>query len=91
MPWFESGDLTTIHYQDWGRGRPVVFVSSWALSCEMWQYQMVLSQVPTSQPVGVLSRRPQATSEEARSSNQARARRYPPSMSSVVRPNSKIE
>ncbi|MBO0692010.1 MAG: alpha/beta hydrolase [Acidimicrobiaceae bacterium] len=40
MPWFESADLTTIHFQDWGRGAPVVFVSGWGLSCEMWQYQM---------------------------------------------------
>lgn len=29
-----------IFYRDQGAGRPVVFVTSWALSSSMWQYQM---------------------------------------------------
>jgi pimeloyl-ACP methyl ester carboxylesterase len=40
MPTFETSDLTRLHYEDWGDGPPVVFLSSWALSSRMWQYQM---------------------------------------------------
>jgi non-heme chloroperoxidase len=29
-----------LFYRDWGTGRPVVFVTSWALSSSMWQRQM---------------------------------------------------
>ena len=32
---------TRLFYQDWGAGPPVVFVTSWALSSSMWQYQML--------------------------------------------------
>jgi non-heme chloroperoxidase len=41
MPFFETGDGTRLHYRDWGTGAPVVFVSSWAFSGGMWEYQMV--------------------------------------------------
>jgi non-heme chloroperoxidase len=34
----EGADL---FYRDWGTGKPVVFLSGWALSCDMWNYQMV--------------------------------------------------
>ena len=45
MPTFETGDGTRLFYRDWGIGTPVVFVSSWALSGEMWAYQVApLSQ-----------------------------------------------
>jgi non-heme chloroperoxidase len=39
MP-FLNADGTQLFYRDWGSGRPVVFVTSWALSSTMWQYQM---------------------------------------------------
>jgi pimeloyl-ACP methyl ester carboxylesterase len=35
-----NADGTRLFYRDWGAGRPVVFVTSWALSSIMWQYQM---------------------------------------------------
>lgn len=41
MPFFETNDHTNLYYRDWGRGIPVVFVSAWALSGTMWEYQMV--------------------------------------------------
>jgi pimeloyl-ACP methyl ester carboxylesterase len=41
MPYHETADHTTLYYQDWGDGEPVLFVSSWALSSRMWQYQML--------------------------------------------------
>ena len=41
MPFIETRDKTRLNYQDWGTGKPVVFVSSWALSGAMWEYQMV--------------------------------------------------
>lgn len=33
-------DGTVLFHRDWGEGRPVVFVASWALSGEMWAYQV---------------------------------------------------
>ncbi|WP_293676357.1 alpha/beta hydrolase [uncultured Phenylobacterium sp.] len=33
-------DSTTLFHRDWGEGRPVVFVSSWAMTSEMWAYQV---------------------------------------------------
>lgn len=33
-------DGTALYHRDWGEGPPVVFVSSWALSGEMWAYQV---------------------------------------------------
>ena len=41
MSFFETNDHTSLYYRDWGRGTPVVFVSAWALSGAMWEYQMV--------------------------------------------------
>lgn len=37
---FETADGTRIAYQDYGQGRPIVFVASWALSSDMWEYQI---------------------------------------------------
>jgi non-heme chloroperoxidase len=34
-------DGTTIHYKDWGSGRPVVFSHGWPLSADAWEGQMV--------------------------------------------------
>src|SRR5262249_44683000 len=36
----EAGEGTSLFYCDWGRGKPVVFVTGWAVSSEMWEYQM---------------------------------------------------
>jgi non-heme chloroperoxidase len=33
-------DGTRLFHRDWGEGQPVVFASSWALSSEMWAYQV---------------------------------------------------
>lgn len=33
-------DGTELYFKDWGVGRPVVFVHSWAANSDMWQYQM---------------------------------------------------
>ncbi len=41
MPYFETNDHTSLYYRDWGTGSPVVFVSAWALSGAMWEYQML--------------------------------------------------
>ncbi len=36
----EARDGTRLYFRDWGEGQPVVFASSWALSSEMWAYQV---------------------------------------------------
>lgn len=45
MPFLEANDGTRLFYRDWGRENrtkpPVLFLSSWSLSSEMWQYQMI--------------------------------------------------
>lgn len=41
MPVIETKDHVSLYYRDWGTGRPVVFLSSLALSGAMWEYQMV--------------------------------------------------
>ncbi|CCE02354.1 alpha/beta hydrolase [Bradyrhizobium sp. STM 3809] len=33
-------DGATLHCEDWGSGRPVLFVHAWALTSAMWTYQM---------------------------------------------------
>jgi pimeloyl-ACP methyl ester carboxylesterase len=37
----ETSDGTHIFYRDWGRGRPIVFLASWSLPSESWDYQML--------------------------------------------------
>lgn len=37
----EARDGTFLFYQDWGSGKPVVFVHGWGLGAEMWEYQML--------------------------------------------------
>jgi non-heme chloroperoxidase len=36
-----TSDGASLFYKDWGAGKPVVFVHSWALNSDMWQYQMI--------------------------------------------------
>ncbi|TAL38157.1 MAG: alpha/beta hydrolase [Phenylobacterium sp.] len=36
----QAKDGVRLFHRDWGEGQPVVFVSSWALSSEMWAYQV---------------------------------------------------
>jgi non-heme chloroperoxidase len=40
MPFISAKDDTLLFYKDWGSGKPIVFVSSWGLNSDMWQYQM---------------------------------------------------
>ena len=40
LPLIAAKDGTALYYKDWGSGRNVVFVSSWGLNSDMWQYQM---------------------------------------------------
>ncbi|HEU4326708.1 MAG TPA: alpha/beta hydrolase [Roseiflexaceae bacterium] len=41
MPCIETADHTRLYYREWGTGSPVVFLSSWSVSGDMWQYQML--------------------------------------------------
>lgn len=41
MPDFQTSDGVRLHYQDWGRGQPVVFVHAWALDAQMWAPHML--------------------------------------------------
>jgi non-heme chloroperoxidase len=44
-PYIETLDHTQLFYKDWGSGEPIVFVHSWAVNSDLWQYQMIhLSQ-----------------------------------------------
>jgi non-heme chloroperoxidase len=40
-PFIETADGTQLFHRDWGAGKPVLFLHSWGMSGEMWQYQMV--------------------------------------------------
>jgi non-heme chloroperoxidase len=37
----EAHDGTCLFYQDWGTGKPVVFVHGWGLGAAMWEYQTI--------------------------------------------------
>lgn len=39
MPWFDAMDGTSLFYSEWGRGKPLLFLSSLGFSHDMWQYQ----------------------------------------------------
>ena len=41
MPTFTTHDGVTLAYEDWGRGKPIVFVHSWALDSQMWAPHML--------------------------------------------------
>lgn len=36
----QSGNSVQIHYQDWGKGIPVVLIHGWPLAHQMWDYQI---------------------------------------------------
>ncbi|MBP2314826.1 alpha/beta fold hydrolase [Azospirillum soli] len=36
-----TDDGVKLFYRDWGRGNPVVFLSSWSLNSDSWAYQML--------------------------------------------------
>ncbi|MGK3966853.1 alpha/beta fold hydrolase [Sorangium sp. So ce118] len=40
-PFIETQDGALLFHRDWGAGKPVLFLSGWALSSEMWGYQML--------------------------------------------------
>ncbi|MBV6698562.1 alpha/beta hydrolase [Kitasatospora aureofaciens] len=40
MPFFDTNDGARLAYEDYGTGRPIVFVASWALNADMWEYQI---------------------------------------------------
>lgn len=37
----ETDDRTKLFVRDWGSGAPVLFVHSWAVNADLWQYQMI--------------------------------------------------
>lgn len=43
MPYFETADGVTIHSQEMGQGRPLVFVHGWAMSGVAWTFQQELA------------------------------------------------
>jgi pimeloyl-ACP methyl ester carboxylesterase len=36
-----TNDGVRLFYKDWGQGQPVLFLSGWALTADMWSYQML--------------------------------------------------
>ncbi|HUA42524.1 MAG TPA: alpha/beta hydrolase [Streptosporangiaceae bacterium] len=40
MTYFTTGDGIRLFYEDWGHGRPIVLVSTWAMSSGMWENQV---------------------------------------------------
>lgn len=41
MPTFTTHDGVALAYEDWGRGKPVLFVHSWGLDSQMWAPHML--------------------------------------------------
>jgi non-heme chloroperoxidase len=37
----EAADGTSLYHKEWGSGRPVLFLHSWGLHSDLWQYQMI--------------------------------------------------
>lgn len=44
MPFVETTTGATLHYQEAGRGRPVVFLHGWAMSGRVWRFQQELEE-----------------------------------------------
>ena len=41
MPTFKSSDGVSLFYQDWGRGKPMLWVHSWGMDSQMWAPHML--------------------------------------------------
>ena len=41
MPYVTTADGTTLFYNDWGSGTPVILIHGWPLDADMWEYQMM--------------------------------------------------
>ncbi|PSL47939.1 pimeloyl-ACP methyl ester carboxylesterase [Chitinophaga niastensis] len=41
MPFIQANDQTRLFYTDWKGGNPIVFVHSWAMNSDMWEYHML--------------------------------------------------
>ena len=39
MPFVETRDRTTLFFNDWGTGAPVVLIHGWPLNSDMWEHQ----------------------------------------------------
>lgn len=39
MPFIKTTDKTSLFYNDWGAGHPVVLIHGWPLDSDMWEYQ----------------------------------------------------
>jgi pimeloyl-ACP methyl ester carboxylesterase len=39
MPFIKAQDGTSLFYNDWGSGKPVVLIHGWPLNADMWEYQ----------------------------------------------------
>jgi non-heme chloroperoxidase len=39
-PFVIARDGTNLFYQDWGNGKPILFVAPWALNSDWWEYQI---------------------------------------------------
>jgi len=51
-----AGKAVKIHYNDYGKGKPVILIHGWPLSSEMWEYQ-IPSLVKSGQRVVAYDRR----------------------------------
>ena len=40
-PFLETRDRVRLFYKTWGTGEPILFVHSWAVNADLWQYQMI--------------------------------------------------
>ncbi|MFI6867637.1 alpha/beta fold hydrolase [Nocardia sp. NPDC050406] len=40
MPNFQTADGTTLAYEDYGTGTPIVFIAGWSLFSDMWEHQL---------------------------------------------------
>src|SRR6185295_5433672 len=40
MPFIAAGDGTQLYWRDWGQGAPLLFLNSFGMSSQMWDYQI---------------------------------------------------